>query len=113
MRRLARHEDRQEVDMVESSENPQIVTEAYQSTKHMPKPGEILPKEQEYEGQAHITPKSGKILPNQQEKGNPRPIMPSLGEIPQKEMQQATELIAIEEEMTAKINGGNAQQGSP
>ena len=38
-------------NMVESSEIPQIVTEPYQSTEHIPKLGEISPKGQEYEGQ--------------------------------------------------------------
>ena len=87
------------------------MAEPYQSTEHTPKLGKISPKEQKYEGQACITPKSGKISPNQQEKVNPRPITPSLGEVPQKEMQQATDLIAIEEGMTAKLNGGMHNRG--
>ena len=98
---------------VESSEIPQIVMEPYQNIKHTPKSGEILPKGPEYAGQAHITPKSGEILPNQQEKVNTRPIMPSLGDILQKKMQQVTDLIAIEEGTTDKLNGGSTQQGSP
>ena len=99
--------------MVESSEILQIVMEQYQSTKHMPKLGKISPKEQEYERQARITPKSGKISPNKHEEVNPRPSTPSLSEIPQKESQQVTDLIAIKDGVTAKLNGGNAQQGSP
>ena len=100
-------------NMVNSSEISQKVTEPYEGTKGMPKLGEILPKEQGYEGQARTTPKPGEILPSQQEKVNPRTITPILGEISQKKMQQVADLIAIEEGATDKLNAGNAQQGSP
>ena len=89
------------------------MAEPHQSTEHMPKSGEISPKQQEYEGQACITPQSGEISPNQQEKVNLRSTMSSLGEISQKKMQQVANLIAIEEGATDKLNEGNAQQGSP
>ena len=72
-----------------------------------------MPKEQEYERQARITPKLGEISPNQQEEVNPRPSTPSLSEILQKETQQVTDLIVMEDGVTAKLNGENAQQGSP
>ena len=96
---------------VESSEIPQIVTEPYQGTKHMPKLGMILPKEQEFERQAPITPKLGEIPPNQQEEVNPRPSMPNLREILQKESQEVIDLVAMEEGATAKLNGGTYNRG--
>ena len=98
---------------VENSEISQVAAEPHQSTEHMPKSVEISPKQQEYEGQAHISPQSGKISSNQEEKANPRPTTPSLGEILQEKTQQVANLIAIEEGATDKLNGANVQQGSP
>ena len=98
---------------VESSKIPQEMTEPYQGFKHMPKSGEILPKEKEAEGQVPNMLKSGEISPNQQEKANPRPGTPNLGEIPQRESQQVIDLVAMEEGGTVELNEGNAQQGSP
>ena len=89
------------------------MTEPHQDTEHMPKLGEISPKEQETERQVHIMLISGEISPKQQEVKNPRPTMPSLGEIPQKKTQQIADLIGIEEGTIVNPNGENTQQGSP
>ena len=61
-------------NMVESSEIPQIMTGPYQGTEHMPKLGEISPKEQEFERQAPITPKSGEICQINKRKLTPDPV---------------------------------------
>ena len=68
---------------VESSEIPQIVTEPYQGIEHT----------------------------NQQEEVNPRPGMPNLSEILQKESQEVTDLVAMEEGATAELNGGKCTTG--
>ena len=111
--RLARQADTaNNVDKNTAGDNEisQTVTEPHQSTKHMPKSGEILPKVQESEGQARSTLISGEISPKQQEEMNPRPTMPGLGEIPQKNTQQVADLVGIEEGTIVNLNWENTQQ---
>ena len=82
---------------VEISEIPQTTAKQAQYTDHTPQPGEISPKQQEYEGHAHITPKSGGILPNQRQTSTIIHTLPDLNEIPPKEPQEVTDLVAMEE----------------
>ena len=64
-RRLARQADTTsnvDKNTVKNSEISQVVTQAEQDTEHTPKLGEILPKQQESEGQTHITLMGGRDL---------------------------------------------------
>ena len=113
--RLARQTDiTKNVDkiIVENRKISQAVTQTQQDTEHTPKSGEISPKQQELEGQTHITQMAVEILPQQQEIMNPRPTTTSLGQIPQEKTQQIADLVGIEEGALINPNGESMQQGA-
>ena len=90
-------------NMVECSDIPQIMLEQPQRTKNRPQSGKISPKQHEIQVQTNDTPVSGKISPSREERVDPRHITRNWGEISQKEPQQTSNLLAMEEGITAKV----------
>ena len=76
-------------------------------TDHMSQLGEILPKQQGYEGHICITPKLGEILPNQREESDTTHT--TSNEIPPKELHEVTDLVAMEEGARAETPNKNTQ----
>ena len=69
---------------------PRFIAEASQS-------GEILPNYQGQEGRTNTTPKSGKISPERTGENSPQYVTENMREVSQKEPDEVTDLMAMEE----------------
>ena len=88
---------------VERSEILPITLEQPQHANNRPQSGEISPKQHETQVRASVTPVSGEISPSREERVDPRYTTSNWGEISPKEPQQTSNLLAMEEGITANV----------
>ena len=105
---------------VENSEIPQVTEGQPRFITEAPQLGEILPNHQGHEGRVNTTHKSGEILPERTSENSPQYVTENMSEISQKEPDEVTDLMAMEEgartptpdkKTYSKSKNGNGPQG--
>ena len=82
---------------VENSEIPQVTEGQPRFITEVPQSGEISPNHQGQEGRTNVTPKSGNISPEQTGENSPQYVTENMSEVSQKEPNEVTDLLAMEE----------------
>ena len=82
---------------VENSEIPQVTEGQPRFITEVPQSGEISPNHQGQEGHMNAIPKSGEISPEQTGENSPQYVTENMSEVLQKELNEVTDLLAMEE----------------
>ena len=80
-----------------NSEIPQVTEGQPRFIAEVPQSGEISPNHQGQEGCTNTTPKSGEILPERTGENSPQYVTENMSKVSQKEPNEVTDLMAMEE----------------
>ena len=83
--------------VIENSEIPQVTEGQPRVIAEVPQLGKISPNHQSQEGRTNTTPKSGEISPERAGEHSPQYVTENMSEVSQKESDEVTDLLAMEE----------------
>ena len=82
---------------IENSKIPEVTEGQPRGITEAPQSGEISPNHQSQEGRTNTTPKSGEISPERAGEHSLQYVTENMSEVSQKESEEATDLLAMEE----------------
>ena len=98
--------------VIENSEILQVTEGQPGVIAKVPQSGEISPNHRSQEGRTNTTPKLGEISPERTGEHSPHYVTENMSEVSQKEPDEVTDLLAMEEGARARTPDGKTQRNS-